>query len=820
MDPVPEESPQVPGAPQSGAAAAPQSTTATMVRRSRRPPDRPAPPKTAEAEPLPSRAGIVAGVAVIVLLCAVCLGLAFQGGAYSPADWLPFLVGVAALALVVSISGPEVLTGRYQRVLLAIFGLQAVWTAASIFWATSLGNAWEEINRTFFYAVGIALAFAAVRWAGRVGLDALTALLTAVIGAAAVVIVVRLAVSGDPSIYFAGGRLNYPVTYFNGLACLLMMGFWLALGMANGPMVARLRRREAGEAPTAGAGPQVAGGALEGGHANTAVAHADAPTAGATRRAARPSLGRAGLRGGGRGGLPRWAQPILLVLAVFLLELALLPQSRGGFWTFFLVIPFFVILSPSRFRALFDLGIVALPMVLFWGRLNDVYVAIRDDAPLDAALGSALRAMGYSVLIVLGAWTVSWLVERLTGPLAGRVRVAIGIALVVLAIGGAAAGLIYADHRTGDLGGYLGDRWEEFTSDKVGETGSGGRFAAVGLNGRLTQWKVSAKASEQHPMLGVGAQNFEIYWYQHRTTLLEVRQPHSQPMQVLGELGLPGLVLYVAFALLVLVRAVVVRFRTRGRATQAVVAAMMTAVLCWFIHSSADWLWQLAAVALPAMLLFGGLIGAGPTAGARARSRAATAEATVPAAAARETGTSAAEFLAASRMDARRGARGARRRWVYRAILAVLALAVIVSAALPYLSMRYSDMAAGSTDLQLMTDRAATAAALDPTSVTPLATRAGAHRAAAAQGEPGSAEQIEQLNLAAQAWVEATEREPGGWLYYYQAAEAYLAARDAALAAGTFSKAEEFGDSARSYLDEAGRLNPLSPQVKALEKAF
>jgi len=152
--------------------------------------------------------------------------------------------------------------------------------------------------------------------------------------------------------------------------------------------------------------------------------------------------------------------------------------------------------------------------------------------------------------------------------------------------------------------------------------------------------------------------------------------------------------------------------------------------------------------------------------------------------------------------------------------LATLALAVIVSAALPYLSLRYTEMAAGSPDLGLMTDRAATAAALDPTSVTPFAIRAGAHRATAAQADPGSPEQVEQIALAATAWVEATQREPGGWLYHYLAAEAYLAARNAALTAGTFSKAEEFADAARSHLDQAGRLNPLSPQVKNLEKAF
>ncbi len=752
MDPISDQKAgRIGGAPK----GALQASTAPT------PPTAPAP---SAAPAPPSRATAIAGVVIMALLCAVSLGLAFRSGAYGPADWLPFLIGLAALAIVVSVSGPVVLFGRLQKALLALFGAQAVWTTASILWATSLGNAWQEINRTFLYAVGVALAFAAVRWAGSVGVKALAALVTGAVGVVALVILIRLGVSDDPLRLFVGGRLNYPITYYNGLASLLMIGFWLAMGMANAPGVGHLRRRR-GDPPTAGAEPPVA----------RASARAD------------ESPPRQ---------FPRWTQPLLLALSVFLIELALLPQSRGALWAFFLVVPFFVILSPHRFRALIDLAIVALPVVLFWGRINGVYAAIQDNTPLDAALGTALRAVGYSVLMVLVAWAITWVVERVIGSLSRRLRFWIGIALIVLAVAGAAGGLIYADVRTGSLGDYLGDRWAEFTGDSVGETGdSGSRFAAVGLNGRLTQWKVAAKAFSENPVLGLGAQNFELYYYQHRTTLLEVRQPHSQPMQLLSELGFPGLLLWIAFVVLALVRAGVLRFRAPGRAEQALIAAVMTAALSWFIHSSADWLWQLAAVTLPAMMLFGGLIGAGAT-------------------------RSSSEPLAVSRMGARASARASRRLNVTRAIFAVLALAVLASATFPYLSLRYFNLAAGAPNPEVATARASTAAALDPTSVLPFSARAAAHRTAAAQAPAGSSDQVEQLKLAAAAWVEATDREPGSWLYFYQAAEVFLTARNAAVAAGAYSAAEELGTSARTYLEEARRLNPLSPQVKALEATF
>ena len=359
-----------------------------------------------------TRVATMTGTVVIALLCAVCLGLAFQGGGYTPSSWLPFLIGTAALAVVAAVSGPTALSGRFQKVLLALFVAQVVWTAASILWAGSAANVWEEANRSLFYAAGAALAFVAVRWAGRAGLTALAALVTGMIGAMALMVAIRLGVSADPLAFLLDGRLNYPVTYFNGLAALLMIGFWLALGMANAAGGAS----RAPDGPSSSRGP--AGGAA--GH-ETRIARLRARTL----------------------PFPRWSQPLLLALAVFLLEMALLPQSRGALWTFFLVVPLFVVLSPNRFRALLDLATVSLPVVIFWNKINGVFLAASDKTSVGVAVSGAMRAIGYSVLLVLVAWAISWLVERGVAPLGRRLAFWIGVALVVVAVAGAAAGLLY-----------------------------------------------------------------------------------------------------------------------------------------------------------------------------------------------------------------------------------------------------------------------------------------------------------------------------------------------------------------------------------------
>lgn len=663
--------------------------------------------------------------------------------------------------MLVTVAASPVRSTRMQKWLLVVFGVQTVWTGASLLWATSLANAWEETNRTVFYALAVFLVFAALRWAGATGLKVLALSIAGLATIVAAVVIATLATSGDPLALFVDGRLNYPITYYNGLAALLMMGFWLLLVLANG---ARYAPKEQTPASSA----------------QETTQEGDAPESRMARRRAR-------VQRPVTGGFRRWTQPVLLVLAVVLLELALLPQSRGAFWTFFLVIPFYVIFSPHRFRALFDLAIMVVPVVLFWNTLNGPYLAIRDGAPLGPVLQDALIVMGYSAAIMLGAWLISWLIERWAGPLRRRAAVWLSVALAVLLILGAAGGIVYADIRSGGLEDYLSDRWQEVTSDTVGDLGAS-RFAAVGLNGRLQQWKVSAKAGAEHPALGLGAQNFEYYWYQHRTTPLDVRQPHSQPMQLFSELGVPGLVLWLAFVLLALIHGIIVRFRSPDRTNQVAVAAVMIAAISWFIHSSADWLWQLAAVSLPALMLLGGLAGANGGAGAGAESP--------PPVAHRAPWRSARSALV-------------------RGTIVLLGILALASAAFPYLSLRFSEMAAGEADLDQMTAHARTAAVLDPTSVLPFATRAAGHLAAASEAPATSTARFQQLRLAAQAWEEALEREPGSWVCHFQAAKTYLMARDAALAAGS-DLAEEIEAQARKYLSEASRLNPLSSEIDLL----
>ncbi len=661
------------------------------------------------------------GLGLAAFLAAVELGLAFRAGSYFPRSWLPLALAVAAVALVLVGFGPRPSFSRGQALLLGAFGLQAVWTGVSLAWAGSSTNAWQEADRTLLYVIGVGLAALAVRWAGSRGLRWLAALLLGAIGVVALATLGRLAAGSELVRLFTGGRLQYPVTYWNGLAALLMMGFWLALGLSTAP-----------------------------------------------RRA-------------------WWRQALLLGTAVALAEVALLPQSRGALWSFFLVAPWLLMLSAHRFRAVANLGFVCLTVALAWPKLIGVFQPARLAArgggaqagaagvvPLPTAVEQALLALLLSVLAAAAFGAVSTLVEARLSPLERRWARAIGAGLVMMALVVAGFGVVGLQRAKGDLSELARDTWSQVAADRGpgGETSS--RFSDVGLNGRLEQWRIAWRAFEEQPLLGLGAQNYEFYFFQHRTTGLAVRQPHSQPMQLLSELGLPGAALWLLFVGGVLIRGTRVRFRMTRGVNRAAVTAALLAVGSWFIHSSADWLWQLGGVSWPAVLLLGGLLAV-----RSGETETGTREAS---GGRRAGGRGAAEGSGA-------GGSGAGGR-ILQGVVITTAAALLVSGSVSYLSLRYLALAsAGNGTPEQALAATHTAGQLDP--FTPEGAMAEAQvyreaaRAAAASSGPARAwAALDNLALAAAARQRAAEREPLSWFIAYQTGLALLEYREAAIEAG------------------------------------
>ncbi len=128
------------------------------------------------------------------------------------------------------------------------------------------------------------------------------------------------------------------------------------------------------------------------------------------------------------------------------------------------------------------------------------------------------------------------------------------------------------------------------------------RLTSVSSN-RYEYWRVALDAFAQHPLAGEGSGSFRVAWLRERSIPEAVRDTHSLEFEMAAELGLVGLL-----ALALMAGGVVASGRRALGRNRAFAAGPCAALLVWFLHASIDWLWQLPAVSLPAIVLAGALI--------------------------------------------------------------------------------------------------------------------------------------------------------------------------------------------------------------------
>jgi hypothetical protein len=143
------------------------------------------------------------------------------------------------------------------------------------------------------------------------------------------------------------------------------------------------------------------------------------------------------------------------------------------------------------------------------------------------------------------------------------------------------------------------------------------RLSDPGANGRLTLWQVALREFDGAPVKGTGAGTYEVYWTPRHSALdFQVLDAHSVYMENLGELGVVGVGLLLAF---VLGSLVAIARRVRGP-DRALYAAILAAVLAWALQAGVDWDWEMPAATLPVFLLAGAALWR-PADGAPAPSR-------------------------------------------------------------------------------------------------------------------------------------------------------------------------------------------------------
>jgi tetratricopeptide (TPR) repeat protein len=314
----------------------------------------------------------------------------------------------------------------------------------------------------------------------------------------------------------------------------------------------------------------------------------------------------------GRGALVRAAGAALLFLATVTL---LLTYSRFGVVLACVAAAAWVLLERDRLESL---TVLALSGGLGTGAFGIALAlpGITSDGEPHSARAQdgwifALVLLGGAALVVVAARVLAVLEARrpLSAERRKRLERAAGLAALALAVAGVVLSIVFA-----------GRIWREFTNPVSSQISSTkGRFASASSSNRWRWWGEEWHAFTAHPLGGTGAGTFKLTDLRMRQSDITTDEPHNTPLQFLGELGIVGLLLYVAAAAAAAVAVVRARRRAEG-AERAAITALGVGLAAFGAHTVVDMDWNFVATCGPLLLVAGAVVGAGALAGRAAPS--------------------------------------------------------------------------------------------------------------------------------------------------------------------------------------------------------
>ena len=132
---------------------------------------------------------------------------------------------------------------------------------------------------------------------------------------------------------------------------------------------------------------------------------------------------------------------------------------------------------------------------------------------------------------------------------------------------------------------------------------TGSRFTYSGGLNRVNFWEVALDQAKSDPLAGGGAGSFRSQYLVDGNGSEEPRNAHSLPLEMLGELGIVGLLLLLtAFGAAVVA---VLRSRREGRDAMLIGAVALAATAAVLAQAAVDWSWFFGALIAPPVALLG-----------------------------------------------------------------------------------------------------------------------------------------------------------------------------------------------------------------------
>ncbi len=480
------------------------------------------------------------------------LGFAFASGGFLPG---PVALGVSVLAalLILRVALATHPWGSLSAGYVAgatALALLAGWTLLSERWSGAPARAIVEYDRVLLYLLGFLLVGAVGRTPDR-----LRWVVRGIAAAAFAVCLCGLVTRLAPDVWpvdpsLEGDRLSYPLGYWNALGLLAAIGSVMTFALTADDR----------EAPVARV---LAAGAL-------------------------PVLGATLLLTFSRGAIAAGAVGLILLLVA--------GRPRALLSALLVAVPTVAAAMASAYGA---------ELLATQDATSAAAIAQGHDVALVVAVGALLAAAARAALLPLDRR-----MQRLVLPATLRRP-----ALRWGAAGAVAASAVAVSLVLGVPGAVSRqyDRFESADSVTQADDDLRGRLTNPGNNGRTQQWQVALGAFEREPLRGAGAGTYPLEWDRRRPAVYQVEDAHSLYIEILGELGIVGLVLVLAAIVLVLVG-----FLARARGPDRVVGgALFAAGLAWAMHAAIDWDWEMPAITFW-LFAAGGLALAAP-AGAQPR---------------------------------------------------------------------------------------------------------------------------------------------------------------------------------------------------------
>ncbi len=290
--------------------------------------------------------------------------------------------------------------------------------------------------------------------------------------------------------------------------------------------------------------------------------------------------------------------------AVLLAAVALLSVSRGSLYATPVMLVLVFALLPGRARTFALLVPVAAGIAAAVPSVLRVGERIEHGHNATAAVHAATTATflaGLAAGLVVAAGAAIESRSKLSETSARRVRRGVGAVAIVALVAVLAGGWVAA----GNPVARARHAWDTFKSGSgYAANGSGNRLISGLGSQRYDFYRVALDEFLDHPLVGIGADNFQQQYLVHGRSDETPHYPHSVELRTLAETGLVGALL----ALVGLGAALLAGWRgLRGSDPlgRTVAAAALAGFAYWVVHGSFDWFWEFAGLGAPAFAMLG-----------------------------------------------------------------------------------------------------------------------------------------------------------------------------------------------------------------------